>query len=143
MDATADISDCIDPARLGVSLPPPRALPPVELPGSFARPLGVREQPAGDRAGAGRSAAFPNTWSTPGRTTSGLTSWLRHAQELDAVRVRDEPAANRLAPLARLATSLVALALLPAALPSGPRGREGRRSIRRRKHVRSRRGPAA
>jgi phospholipase C len=87
MDATADISDCIDPARLGVSLPPPRVLPPVELPGSFARPLGFESsQPEIEQALADRS--IPEHLVDARSDAERLTSWLRHAQDLDAVRLR-------------------------------------------------------
>jgi phospholipase C len=87
MDATADISACIDPARLGVSLPPARPLPPVELPGSFARPLGFESsQPEIEQALADRT--IPAHLVDARSDTDRLTSWLRHAQELDAVRLR-------------------------------------------------------
>ena len=70
MDATADISGCIDPARLGVSLPPPLDLPPVELPGSFARPLGFESsQPEIEQALADRS--IPEHLVDAQSTTSG------------------------------------------------------------------------
>lgn len=86
MDATADVSGCIDPARLGVSLPP-RSLPPVELPGSFTRPLGFESsQPEIEQALADRS--IPQHLVDSRSDAERLASWLRHAQELDAVRVR-------------------------------------------------------
>jgi phospholipase C len=66
MDAAADLSSCIDPALAAGPPPPAPVLAPVELSARTLRAL------AADAAVADR-----------------LAIWLRHARDLDAVRIRD------------------------------------------------------
>jgi phospholipase C len=88
MDRTLDVADCIDPALIAMPAPPPRDLPPVELSrAAIARLLGeVTSQPEMDAAL--QEHRTPPTLVDPRSDEERLGSWLRHAQELGAVRVR-------------------------------------------------------
>jgi phospholipase C len=88
MDATCDIADCIDPMLIDAPTPPPRNLDPVELSRSELGSLvgGRSSQPELESALDGRSVPveFVDVRSDADR----FGSWLRHAQELEAVKVR-------------------------------------------------------
>jgi phospholipase C len=87
MDAASDVSDCIDPARIGDPAPPPLDLPRVELP-TAARILGARGDGTCEIDEAVRAGRVP-AGQVDGRSDEErLGSWLRAAQELDAVKVR-------------------------------------------------------
>jgi phospholipase C len=88
MDATADISGCIDPGLIAAPAPPPRAFDPVELSErSFARLFADRtSQPEIEAALAAKRV--PEGLVDPRAQEERFRSWLRHAQELAAVRVR-------------------------------------------------------
>ena len=88
MDATMDIADCIDPALIGAPTAPLRNLDPVELSrSSFARVLAeASSQPEMEAALAAHRP--PASAVDPRSDEQRFGSWLRHAQELAAVRVR-------------------------------------------------------
>jgi phospholipase C len=88
MDATADISDCIDPLRLGSPAPPPPRLDPVEVQkGAFSRLLShPSSQPEMEAALADHQV--PESAVDARSDEERFGSWLRHAQELGAVKVR-------------------------------------------------------
>jgi phospholipase C len=89
MDAASDLSPCIDPALLGLPAPRSRGLPAphVDLRGGLHFAAKHSSQPEMDAAIAiGRVAE-----AAVDRRTSEerFRSWLRHAQELEAVSVRE------------------------------------------------------
>jgi phospholipase C len=86
MDAARDFSACIDPGRMGASTPPP-ALDAVEL---QQRHL-VRGQHRSSQSEIEQALAahrLPADLVDPRSDEARFASWLRAAQELDAVRVR-------------------------------------------------------
>jgi phospholipase C len=87
MDATLDISDCIDPALIATPSPRPR-LEPVLLTHNqvAALPFQSSSQPEMEQALADRR--FPDGAVDPRSNDERITSWLRHAQELEAVKIR-------------------------------------------------------
>jgi phospholipase C len=87
MDATADISGCIDPRLIGAPTLPPR-LDPVELStGQLRQLLGTAtSQP--EMESAMTSGRLPAECVDPRSDDERFGSWLRHAQELEAVKVR-------------------------------------------------------
>jgi phospholipase C len=88
MDATADISGCIDPLLIGAPAAPPRDLEPVEVArASFAAVLAhPSSQPEMEAALAEHK--LPDGAVDARSDEQRFTSWLRHAQELAAVKVR-------------------------------------------------------
>ncbi len=88
MDATADISACIDPALIDAPAAPPRDLEPVALDSRvFASLLGARtSQPEVEAALAAHR--LPDGIVDARSDEERFGSWLRHAQELAAVKVR-------------------------------------------------------
>jgi phospholipase C len=88
MDATMDIADCIDPLRLGSPAPAFRAFDPVEVQSAaFAQLLShPSSQPEMDAVLAAHQ--LPAAAVDPRSDEERFGSWLRHAQELGAVKVR-------------------------------------------------------
>jgi phospholipase C len=87
MDATSDISACIDPALLTAPTAPPSNLPPVALSRTQLRQLlgEASSQPEVEAAlAAGR---LPEGCVDARSDEERFGSWLRHAQELEAVKV--------------------------------------------------------
>ena len=89
MDAAADLSVCVDPALAGVTPASTSAslLPTVNLAGALARGGAVHRtsQPEMHRLARGGGAPLHHLdMRTP---YERVASWLRHAQELEAVRV--------------------------------------------------------
>jgi phospholipase C len=87
MDAARDLSSCIDPARLNAPAPPPRSFPVVEV--SAAQVTAAAHQPPTqvELAAAIDDHQVPASMVDPRSTAERLDGWLRHAQELEAVRV--------------------------------------------------------
>jgi phospholipase C len=88
MDATADISACIDPQLIDAPTAAPPRFDPVELSrAELRRMLGeASSQPEMEAAVSGRG--LPASWVDPRPDDERFTSWLRHAQELGAVKLR-------------------------------------------------------
>jgi phospholipase C len=87
MDAAADLSSCLDPARIGQPVASPPAMPLIQL--SAAQTQAVLAQPTSQRelSDAVDGHHVP-AWMVDARTREErLRSWLRLAQELEAVRV--------------------------------------------------------
>jgi phospholipase C len=87
MDAARDLSSCIDPARVGAPAPPPKMPPLIEvtkdqLSAALAQPPSQVEL-----AAAIDDHQVPETMVDPRSSSERLDGWLRHAQELEAVRV--------------------------------------------------------
>jgi phospholipase C len=88
MDAAQDLSSCIDPARVGAPVASPRALPLVEVTAAQVRASLGATTSQRELADLGDAHQVP-AWMVDARTREErLTSWLRHAQELDVARVR-------------------------------------------------------
>jgi phospholipase C len=87
MDAAADLSSCIDPARVGRPAPAP-TLGPVEVPARLVRAGAVRASSQGELEAALRARAVPEEHVDVRSDDARFASWLRLAQELEAVRVR-------------------------------------------------------
>jgi phospholipase C len=86
MDATADLSSCIDPARAARPAPP-AALPLIQI--TAAQNRAALAQPTSQRelADAVDGHHVPEWLVDPRSREERLRSWFRHAQELAAVRV--------------------------------------------------------
>jgi phospholipase C len=87
MDAARDLSSCIDPARVKAPAPPPRSFPVVEV--KAAQIEAALHQPPSQRelAEAIDDHQVPASMVDPRTHRERLGGWLRHAQELEAVRV--------------------------------------------------------
>jgi phospholipase C len=88
MDATSDISDCIDPALIHAPSAPPRDLPAVELSSALVARLAGQPSSQPEMEAALQSHRLPDTLVDARSDEQRIGSWLRHAQELQAVRVR-------------------------------------------------------
>jgi phospholipase C len=88
MDATSGISDCIDPSRIADPSPPPRSLEPVELSSSLVAGLTAQASSQPEVEAALRTGRLPLDLVDPRSDRERLASWLRHAQELEAVKIR-------------------------------------------------------
>ena len=87
MDAASDVSGCIDPLRITDPAPPPRDLPQVELEPT-ARIVAECRSSQQEIDQALVDGQVPSDRVDPRSDDQRITSWLRHAQELDAVRIR-------------------------------------------------------
>jgi phospholipase C len=87
MDAARDLSACIDPARVDAPAPPPRKFPVVEV--TAAQVTAALHQSPSQRelAEAVADHRVPEHMVDPRTNAERLDGWLRHAQELEAVRV--------------------------------------------------------
>jgi phospholipase C len=88
MDITAGISDCIDLALIDAPSPPPRNIHPVEMSSSGLAALVAQATSQPEMEAALRSGRLPSGLVDPRSDHERLASWLRHAQELEAVKVR-------------------------------------------------------
>jgi phospholipase C len=87
MDVTADLSSCIDPARVGLPPGPIGTLPRIDLDERRVREASFRftSQPGIERAL--REGHIPRHLVNPRAPEERLSSFLRHAQELDVAKV--------------------------------------------------------
>jgi phospholipase C len=87
MDVANDLSSCIDPARVAAPAPPPKAPPLVEV--TAAQLTAALAQPPSqvELAAAIDNHDVPAAMVDPRTSSERLDGWLRHAQELEAVRV--------------------------------------------------------
>jgi phospholipase C len=88
MDATSGISACIDPERIGAPSLPPRNLEPVELSSSLVGRLTAQASSQPEVEAVLRAGRLPVDLVDPRSDQERLSSWLRHAQELGAVKIR-------------------------------------------------------
>ncbi len=88
MDATMDIADCIDPALIANPAAAPRGLPQIELRRGELRQMlrAASSQPEMDAVLSERR--LPAELVDPRSDEERFGSWLRYAQELEAVKVR-------------------------------------------------------
>jgi phospholipase C len=89
MDAANDLGACIDPARVTAAITEPTALlPAVVLPASMTGPRALRatSQPEMMRLALKGGVPLDHVDTRP--ALQRMRGWLRHAQELEAVRVR-------------------------------------------------------
>jgi len=86
MDAARDLSSCIDPSRVGIAVAPPRLLA-VELPAQCTAEVvaGASSQAEVEQVLDERSV--PAEFVDPRSTEERFGSWLRAAQELEAVKL--------------------------------------------------------
>jgi phospholipase C len=94
MNAAADLSTCLDPGALAEASRSPRTTAPPSLPrvalrasSSLRSPLRRSSQPELERLAA--AGGVPRHHVDPRPGPERVRAWLRHAQELDAVRVID------------------------------------------------------
>jgi phospholipase C len=87
MDAANDLADCIDPARLLTSSPPLVTLPTVELRGALMRGEVFHASSQPEMESLARAGGVPIEHVDTRAPLERVQSWLRHAQELEAVRV--------------------------------------------------------
>jgi phospholipase C len=88
MDAASDISGCIDPLHFADPAPPPHDLPRVELQGG-ARTAAAHARSSQTEIDEALRAGRVRADLVDGRSDEErIASWMRHAQELDAVRIR-------------------------------------------------------
>jgi phospholipase C len=87
MDAARDLSACIDPARVSAPVAAPRAFPVVEM--KAAQVEAALHQPPSQRelADAVEEHRVPERMVDPRAHGERLQAWLRHAQDLEALRV--------------------------------------------------------
>jgi hypothetical protein len=88
MDVASGISACIDPARIGAPSLPPHHLEPVELSSRLVGRLTAQASSQPEMAAVLRAGRLPVDLVDPGSDQERLSSWLRHAQELGAVKIR-------------------------------------------------------
>jgi phospholipase C len=88
MDVTSGISDCIDPRRVVAPSPPPRDLQPVELTASMVAGLTSQASSQPELEAALQAGGLPVDLVDSRSDRDRLSSWLRHAQELEAVKIR-------------------------------------------------------
>ncbi|HEY0709024.1 MAG TPA: alkaline phosphatase family protein [Polyangia bacterium] len=88
MDKTLDISDCIDPALIDNPTPPPRDLEPVSFTSHLIAELPHQRSSQPEIEAALAARRLPDGTVDPRSTEERLQSWLRWAQELEAVKVR-------------------------------------------------------
>ncbi len=86
MEAANDLASCIDPARVGQSCAPPR-LPMVELSAACADTVGANASSQGEVEQILNDGGVPREFVDPRSTEERFGSWLRHAQELEAVKL--------------------------------------------------------
>jgi phospholipase C len=86
MDASADLASCIDPARVGAPCAPPRLFP-VELPANCAAELAAAPTSQTEMDEFLDDRAVRAALVDPRSTEERLGSWLRAAQELEAVKL--------------------------------------------------------
>jgi phospholipase C len=89
MDAAADLSSCVDPALAGVVPASTSAalLPTVDLAGALARGGALHHTSQPEMHRLARRGGVPLEHLDMRAPHERLASWLRHAQELEAVRV--------------------------------------------------------
>jgi phospholipase C len=87
MDATADLRACIDPARVAAPLARPMPLPSVELRAELMAATAIRRNTQPEIVRLARGGGVPREHVDARAPLDRVRSWLRHAQELEAVRV--------------------------------------------------------
>ena len=88
MDAARDLAACIDPALVDNPAPPPRALHTVELALSQTRLSGAASSSQPEMEQALSGGRLPPELVDGRSDEDRFQGWLRHAQELEAVKVR-------------------------------------------------------
>jgi phospholipase C len=87
MDAAADLSACLDPARVPGATPTARLPPAIQLPAAVIRSAPFRQTSQPEMEALARAGGVPAHHVDPRDDHQRLASWLRRAQELEAVRV--------------------------------------------------------
>jgi phospholipase C len=88
MDAAADLSACIDPERAAAATTAPTAvLPTLELPAAMLRRAPSRPTSQPEMEALAAAGGVPAHHVDRRSAEERLRAWLRHAQELEAVRV--------------------------------------------------------
>ena len=88
MDASHDLSSCLDPATAGaVALAGAPSLPIVAVDASRTLRAPSRASSLPELARAARAGRVPAAHIDPRPAGERVQSWLRHAQELEAIRV--------------------------------------------------------
>ncbi len=87
MDAAADLSACIDPDRADTMTSALTLPPPVELPASVIRSAPFRPTSQPEMEALARAGGVPAHHVDSRGPEERMRAWLRHAQELEAVRV--------------------------------------------------------
>jgi phospholipase C len=87
MDAANDLSSCIDPALVNAPAPPPRMPPLVQVSQAEVEDALHRPHSQVELAAAIDNHEVPESMVDPRSNSERLDGWLRHAQELEAVRV--------------------------------------------------------
>ena len=88
MDAAADLSACIDPERATTMTASSARLPPaVEIPAAVIRSAPFRRTSQPELEALARAGGIPAHHVDRRDADQRLAAWLRHAQELEAVRV--------------------------------------------------------
>jgi hypothetical protein len=85
MDAATDLSSCLDPTLRRTA--PIAALPTVELPSALTIAPPADAVPDPELQAALASGRVPANRIDPRSPTERMASWLRRAQELDAVKI--------------------------------------------------------
>jgi phospholipase C len=88
MDAANDLSSCIDPAKVGRPVAAAPRLFPVELSSQDVTQALATPTSQSEMHDLLRSGAVPAQMVDGRSTNDRFRSWLRHAQELEAVKVR-------------------------------------------------------
>jgi phospholipase C len=87
MDAASDLSACIDPDRADVATSALTLPPPIELSAAALRSAPFRPTSQPEMEALARAGGVPAHHVDPRSAEERLRAWLRHAQELEAVRV--------------------------------------------------------
>jgi phospholipase C len=88
MDAAADLSSCVDPSLAAAPAATSAALlPTVELPRALAREGAIHSTSQPEMERLARRGGVPAHHLDPRTPHERVRSWLRHAQDLEAVRV--------------------------------------------------------
>jgi hypothetical protein len=87
MDAANDLSACIDPDRADATTSALTLPPPIELSAALLRSAPHRPTSQPEMEALARAGGVPAHHVDPRSADERMRAWLRHAQELEAVRV--------------------------------------------------------
>jgi phospholipase C len=88
MDAAADLSSCIDPAAIDAVSPATALAPTVDIPASVLKTAHLRTTSQPEMEALAAAGGVPAHHVDTRSAEERLAAWMRHAQALEAVRVR-------------------------------------------------------
>jgi phospholipase C len=88
MDAAADLSSCIDPAAIEAASPAAVLAPTIDIPASVLKTAHLRTTSQPEMEALAAAGGVPAHHVDTRSPEERLAAWMRHAQALEAVRVR-------------------------------------------------------